>query len=53
MEHSCVNGIDYTFVNGTRGTLNMADSSALEHFAMKLLPGSKYLEIGSYLDVPH
>lgn len=43
------NGIAYTSVNGTRGTLNPYDARALIAHASCLGPDDKYIETGSYL----
>lgn len=43
------NGIAYTRVNGTRGTLNPYDAKALVQHAQALPEAAKYLETGSYL----
>jgi predicted O-methyltransferase YrrM len=42
-------GIAYTKINGTRGTLNFFDAQTLIKHAKNLKPGAKYLETGSYL----
>lgn len=49
ISHCVENGIAYTDVNGTRGTLNMYDAKTLVEHAKKLKPNARYLETGSYL----
>jgi len=49
IENYIENGIAYTKVNGTRGTLNFFDAQTLIAHAKKLPKNSKYIETGSYL----
>lgn len=49
VENYVENGIAYTKVNGTRGTLNLYDAHTLISHAKKLPKDSKYIETGSYL----
>ena len=49
MENYVEDGIAYTKVNGTRGTLNFYDAQALIHHAKQLSKDSRYIETGSYL----
>lgn len=43
------NGIAYTKINGTPGTLNLNDALVIIRHAKNLGPNSKYIETGSYL----
>jgi hypothetical protein len=49
VENYCENGIAYTKVNGTRGTLNFHDAQTLIGHAKQLPIDAKYIETGSYL----
>jgi predicted O-methyltransferase YrrM len=49
IEYTVENGIAFTIVNGTRGTLNKRDSETLIECAKALGPNSRYIETGSYL----
>ena len=49
VENYVEDGIAYTKVNGTRGTLNFHDAQTLIHHAKQLSKDSKYIETGSYL----
>jgi len=49
VENYVENGIAYTTVNGTRGTLNFYDAQALIGYAKQLPRDAKYIETGSYL----
>ena len=43
------NGIAYTSVNGTRGTLNFYDAQTIINEAKKIPENGRYIETGSYL----
>lgn len=49
IEHSIENGIAYTFINGTRGTLNHVDALTILDASTRMPDGGVYLETGSYL----
>jgi predicted O-methyltransferase YrrM len=49
IDHFVTDGIAYTSVNGTKGTLNPWDAHALIEHAKGLPDGGRYLETGSYL----
>jgi predicted O-methyltransferase YrrM len=49
IENYVEDGIAYTKVNGTRGTLNFYDAQTLISHAKQLSKDSKYIETGSYL----
>ena len=49
VENYVEDGIAYTKVNGTRGTLNFHDAQTLISHAKQLSKDSKYIETGSYL----
>jgi predicted O-methyltransferase YrrM len=49
ISHFMEDGIAYTSINGTRGTLNYYDCMTIIEHAKNLEPGEKYIETGSYL----
>jgi predicted O-methyltransferase YrrM len=49
MESYVEDGIAYTKIGGTKGTLNFFDAHALANHAKNLPANAKYLETGSYL----
>jgi hypothetical protein len=49
IDHYVEDGIAYTKVNGTRGTLNYFDAQTIISHAKQLPQNAKYLETGSYL----
>jgi hypothetical protein len=49
IENSIENGIAYTFINGTRGTLNHVDALTILDASRRMPDGGVYLETGSYL----
>lgn len=49
VENYIEDGIAYTKINGTRGTLNFYDAQTIITHAKTLGPRAKYLETGSYL----
>ena len=49
IEHTIEDGMAYTSVNGTRGTLNYIDTEIIIYHAKKIPSGGRYIETGSYL----
>lgn len=49
INHFVTDGIAYTSVNGTKGTLNQWDAHTIIDHAQRLPEGARYLETGSYL----